>query len=80
MASMASSFAFGTGEVTAAVDRQRKYPSGDWMTSEQWFETVELGARDAEIAAKVLREVREGLLASAVPAREDTSERLASLE
>ena len=32
--------AYGTGEVTAAVDRQRKYPSGDWMTSEQWFETV----------------------------------------
>jgi len=28
------------GEVRAERDHRRKYPSGDWMTSEQWFETV----------------------------------------
>ena len=28
-------------EVTAEGSFQRKYPSGDWMTSEQWYETVE---------------------------------------
>lgn len=31
---------YGTSEVRADADRQRKYPSGDWMTSEQWFETT----------------------------------------
>lgn len=28
-------------EVRADGTHRRKYPSGDWMTSEQWFETIE---------------------------------------
>jgi alpha-mannosidase len=33
-------FPFGESEVHPAAERLRKYPSGDWMTSEQWFESV----------------------------------------
>ncbi len=33
-------FPYGWSEIQALADRRRKYPSGDWMTSEQWFETV----------------------------------------
>ena len=31
---------YAVGEVEASASHQRKYPSGDWMTSPQWFETV----------------------------------------
>lgn len=38
--SIRADFPFGESEVDPAPERLRKYPSGDWMTSEQWFETV----------------------------------------
>jgi alpha-mannosidase len=38
--SIRADFPFGESEVHPAAERLRKYPSGDWMTSEQWFETV----------------------------------------
>jgi alpha-mannosidase len=38
--SIRADFPFGESEVDPAAERLRKYPSGDWMTSEQWFETV----------------------------------------
>ena len=31
---------FAQTEIEAGTNRPRKYPSGDWMTSEQWFEDV----------------------------------------
>ncbi|MFH0944210.1 MAG: hypothetical protein V2A76_03350 [Planctomycetota bacterium] len=31
---------YAISEIRAEHDHQRKYPSGDWMTSPQWFETV----------------------------------------
>jgi alpha-mannosidase len=33
--------AYGAGDVRPGPKRLRKYPSGDWMTSPQWFEEVE---------------------------------------
>lgn len=38
--SIRADFPFGESEQQPAAERERKYPSGDWMTSEQWFETV----------------------------------------
>jgi len=32
---------YAVAEVHAGASWRRKYPRGDWMTSEQWFETVE---------------------------------------
>jgi alpha-mannosidase len=32
---------YHVGTVTAGVTGKRKYPEGDWMTSPQWFESVE---------------------------------------
>ncbi|UCD76418.1 MAG: hypothetical protein JSV91_05730 [Phycisphaerales bacterium] len=32
---------YGIESVQAAGEGKRKYPTGDWMTSPQWFETVE---------------------------------------
>ena len=31
---------YAISEIRAEHDHQRKYPTGDWMTSPQWFETV----------------------------------------
>lgn len=31
---------YGTSEIRADKNHVRKYPSGDWMTSKQWFEDV----------------------------------------
>lgn len=34
-------YPYGTYEVKPSGTRRRKYPTGDWMTSEQWFEEIE---------------------------------------
>jgi len=34
-------YPYGTYEVKPSGIRRRKYPTGDWMTSEQWFEEIE---------------------------------------
>ena len=40
---------YGTSEVEARADRQRKYPTGDWMTSPQVFEEVKQDGRWQEL-------------------------------
>ena len=52
---------WSVSSTTGSGPVRRKYPSGDWMTSEQWFETLE-GSIVAHSFIDLLREDGSGLL------------------
>ena len=63
--SLAHDHPFALTRVEARASRSRKYPTGDWMTSEQWFEEVAgpfsaLHLVDAQLTGGALLVVHDG--------------------
>ncbi len=59
--SLRSDTPYAVSEVKPSGPWQRKYPTGDWMTSPQWFETIENAFTSLSLV-DVLFEGNEGLL------------------